>query len=87
MTFTIKGFKWPVLPNNPDPTRVVDFWSQGKYFGRSLESWYRDKTNDLRNVTLRILAVEHPPGVIKYETADGKVHWHKIPCESISGPL
>jgi hypothetical protein len=45
----------------------------------SMNLWYRDRTSDLKNVTLRILVVEHPPSVIKYIFPDGYVRlWLQI---------
>ena len=74
--FTIRELIWPVnLYSKRNRVRIIEFWSQNeKHFIYSgAHEWFRGNSNDLRNVTLKVLVLEHPPGVIKLTDAEGKV--------------
>ena len=74
--FTIRGLRWPVIGNSSDPhIRVIEFWGEDHTPDEGQE-WYYDKTTDLKNITLKILVVEHPPEVVKYIGKDEKVFYH-----------
>ena len=77
LSFTILEMKWPIKPPEADGEtkprlQAIDFWRHGKGL-KNLMGWYRDKTTNLQNITLKILLVEHPPGVIKIKLPDNTV--------------
>ena len=76
ISFKVLSLKWPIMPNATESTRVIDFWRDSR-LARNEDTWFRDKTTDLRNVSLRILTVDHPPSVIKYRSPDGFVSFPK----------
>ena len=77
LSFTILEMIWPIKPPGADGEakprlQAIDFWRHGKGLKSSM-GWYRDKTTNLQNITLKILVVEHPPGVIKIRLPDNTV--------------
>jgi len=52
---------------------VIEFWGDKTGEKDVGQVWFYDKTTDMKNVTLRIIVVEHPPGVIKYTGTNGQV--------------
>ncbi len=62
------SLRWPILPNSTmELTRVIDFWRNGK-LAKNDDNWFPDKTNNLQNITLKVLTVEHAPSIIKYRS-------------------
>jgi len=72
MILYILGLKWPLINASQETTHQIGIWSSNKVSETAIV-WYKDKTQDLKNITLRVLVVEHPPSVIKYSFPDGYV--------------
>jgi len=72
MTFTVKSIVWPIMEDSIETSRIVEFWRDGK-FSRINEEWFVDKTTNLKNSTVKLLVLEHPPGVIRLDFPDGTV--------------
>jgi hypothetical protein len=71
VSISVKSIKWPVIVNTT-ATYLVDVWRNGG-LGKTDDKWFRDKTLNLRGITLQIVAVEHPPSLIKYSGVNGSV--------------
>ncbi|CAG7837720.1 unnamed protein product [Allacma fusca] len=87
LSFTVLQLRWPVIPEGVDGSEprihAIDFWRHGKGL-KTGTGWYYDKTRNLKNITLKILVVEHPPGVIKYKSAKGEVEYAGVEVDLVN---